>query len=61
VKSLAFIALGAALAYTVAIVALTDWLEIDWRIGPEEKTGRDGLKQWGSFVMEEWMNEGGFK
>jgi len=33
-RSLAFLALGAAIAYTVAIIALTDWLEIDWRIGP---------------------------
>jgi hypothetical protein len=34
VRSLAFVALGAALAYTVAIVVITDWLEIDWSFKP---------------------------
>jgi hypothetical protein len=27
-------ALGAFTAYGIALYALTDWLEIDWRIGP---------------------------
>jgi len=35
VRLLVAVALGAALAYGVALCALTDWLEIDWRIGPE--------------------------
>lgn len=29
-KLLAAFALGSLVAYTVAVVALTDWLEIDW-------------------------------
>lgn len=33
-KLLAAFALGTVVAYTVAIVALTDWPRIDWRIGP---------------------------
>lgn len=57
VKALAFVALGAVLAYTVAIVAITDWLEIDWSFKPEDETGRKGLRQWGNCVCEEWLAE----
>lgn len=30
-RALLFGALGAVLAYGIALYALTDWLEIDWR------------------------------
>ena len=34
VKLLAAFAIGTVVAYGFALYALTDWLEIDWRIGP---------------------------
>jgi hypothetical protein len=51
VKALAFVALGAALAYTVAIVALTDWLEIDWSFKSDEKKP---LARWDGYKPGDW-------
>lgn len=50
-RALFYSALGAALAYTVAIIALTDWLEIDWSFRPDEPTSKPpdgGLLYWDS-------------
>jgi hypothetical protein len=53
VKLLAAFALGTFVAYAVVVVAVTDWLEIDWSFKPEDEIGRKGLRQWG-YVYEEW-------
>jgi len=33
-KFLAAFAIGTVVAYGIALYVVTDWLEIDWRIGP---------------------------